>query len=453
MAKITNLNKSRTIAAAVRAIDDLTCLLPMPGNGGSIRRRDDIIRTGIPGTVAAIDHMLDLQRQILGIGHGFARFLADHPEAPGLVPQDFAHGTIERELLVYVQAVIVGDTDADAGRGTLFDAIEHALPGLFEDEQHEPHMRRAEALHLLAHAQSNVDALLNIRGLLAPLMDGAPAISIPKGLDKPQVKLVRWMVSEIVVGDRIRKNLNEDTVRELMASIQRLGLRQPPTIRIEVDGRGRETAILVAGLHRVEACRRLGLEVIDCWKFHGDETDARLWEIAENLHRAELTVQERADHVAAWVKLAELQSGHLVHNESKQADGEVGQVVQPHIRSHGRALDLGISKAARELPIPGPSEDAKRKSVERAIKIAGIAPEAKKAAAAAGLANNQKALLTVAQAEPEQQTRVVEEIAVRKAQKPMDTNAVDREVDRLMAAWNEAGEEARRMFLGRVGQG
>ena len=50
--------------------------------------------------------------------------------------------------------------------------------------------------------------------------------------------------------------------------------------------------------------------------------------------------------------------------------------------------------------------------VVRAIKIADIAPEAKEAAKAAGLANNQKALLTVAQAEPEQQARVVEEIAV-----------------------------------------
>lgn len=31
--------------------------------------------------------------------------------------------------------------------------------------------------------------------------------------------------------------------------------------------------------------------------------DARLWEIAENLHRAELTVQERAEHIAEWVRL------------------------------------------------------------------------------------------------------------------------------------------------------
>ena len=33
--------------------------------------------------------------------------------------------------------------------------------------------------------------------------------------------------------------------------------------------------------------------------------DAWLWEIAENLHRAEMTVQERADHIAEWVKLVE----------------------------------------------------------------------------------------------------------------------------------------------------
>ena len=32
---------------------------------------------------------------------------------------------------------------------------------------------------------------------------------------------------------------------------------------------------------------------------------ARLWEIAENLHRHELTVQERADHIAEWVRLTE----------------------------------------------------------------------------------------------------------------------------------------------------
>jgi hypothetical protein len=43
--------------------------------------------------------------------------------------------------------------------------------------------------------------------------------------------------------------------------------------------------------------------------FDGDETEARRAEISENLHRAELTVQERADHIAEWVRLTEEKVG------------------------------------------------------------------------------------------------------------------------------------------------
>src|SRR3954471_13123367 len=35
------------------------------------------------------------------------------------------------------------------------------------------------------------------------------------------------------------------------------------------------------------------------------EPEARLWEIAENLHRADLTVQERSEHVAEWIRLTD----------------------------------------------------------------------------------------------------------------------------------------------------
>lgn len=34
-----------------------------------------------------------------------------------------------------------------------------------------------------------------------------------------------------------------------------------------------------------------------------DETQCRLWEIAENLHRAELSALERDEHVAEWIRL------------------------------------------------------------------------------------------------------------------------------------------------------
>jgi ParB family chromosome partitioning protein len=243
--------------------------------------------------------------------------------------------------------------------------------------------------------------------------------------------MMRWSLDEIVIAARMRDRLRDDAIASLMESIQKIGLREPPTIRIghDEDEDGGEYPILVAGLHRIEALKRLGAQYADCAVFDGDETEARLWEISENLHRAELTVQQQAEHIAEWVRLTEVQSGQDVHNESKRADGR------------GHRHEGGVAKAARELPIAGKSEHAKRKTVERAIRIAGIAPAAKAAAAAAGLDDNQSALLTVAQAEPEQQARVVEEIAERKAQKAKDTDTVDRKISEKKAA-NAALTEA-----------
>jgi hypothetical protein len=100
----------------------------------------------------------------------------------------------------------------------------------------------------------------------------------------------------------------------------------------------------------------------------GDETDARLWEIAENLHRAELTVSERAEHIAEWVRLT-----------NEKMEQQPAQVAPP-VRKHGHAQPgSGINAAVRELGID-------RTEAQRAVKIASIAPEAKEAARVAGLA-------------------------------------------------------------------
>jgi ParB-like chromosome segregation protein Spo0J len=260
------------------------------------------------------------------------------------------------------------------------------------------------------------------------------------------MRMMRWSLDEIVIAARMRDRLRDDAIASLMESIQKIGLREPPTIRIghDEDEDGGEYPILVAGLHRIEALKRLGAQYADCAVFDGDETEARLWEISENMHRAELSELEWSEHVAEWKRLTEVQSEQNVQNESERAEVQSEQHVQNESKladRRGHRHEGGIAKAARELPIPGATEDAKRMRVVRAIKIADIAPEAKEAAKAAGLANNQKALLTVAQAEPEQQARVVEEIAERKAQKAKDTDTVDRKISEKKAA-NAALTEA-----------
>jgi hypothetical protein len=139
MSKNINLQKSREIATAARLFGGLTCRLASMVTDERISRKEDVIRVGIPGTIQAIDHMLDLQRQMLVVGHSFAQFLATHPDVPGLVPHDFACGITERDVLTYVCGVIVGDEGADAAGDTLFGVIEYALPTI-ENEHHEPHL-------------------------------------------------------------------------------------------------------------------------------------------------------------------------------------------------------------------------------------------------------------------------------------------------------------------------
>src|SRR4051812_22734273 len=152
-------------------------------------------------------------------------------------------------------------------------------------------------------------------------------------------KLTRWPIEEIVVSDRLRAGIREDIVIALTASIVEIGLREPPTIRIERDADGGEYPVLVTGMHRVEACKRLNLRSIDCVEFQGSTLDAKLWEISENLHRAELTVQERSEHIAAWIRLTEEKGVSAQLAPKLSTKGRI---------SEGRAPS-GINAATREL--------------------------------------------------------------------------------------------------------
>jgi hypothetical protein len=74
----------------------------------------------------------------------------------------------------------------------------------------------------------------------------------------------------------------------------------------------------------------------------------------------------------------------------------------------------GKALSARELFIPGDSVEARRKVIERALKIDGIAAEAKAAARKAGLDDNQSALLEIAnQKTPAAQLKKVREFKDR----------------------------------------
>ena len=100
--------------------------------------------------------------------------------------------------------------------------------------------------------------------------------------------------------------IDEKAVVALAESIKSIGLKTPITVRpmqIVVNCQPKDGYEVVSGQHRLEAVKMLGLEEIECFVTEDDETACRMWEISENLHRAELPHMERDKLVAEWCRL------------------------------------------------------------------------------------------------------------------------------------------------------
>lgn len=212
-----------------------------------------------------------------------------------------------------------------------------------------------------------------------------------------------------------RRQVQQDAVDRLADSMSRIGLRTPISIKVDVDA---ETWTLVAGAHRLAAAKKLGWQWIECFHIDGDETDARMVEIAENLHRAELTALERSEQIEEWRRLCE----EKVRNGCAPVAG--GQ--QPKQR--------GVRSAAKEL---GVSEA----SVRNASAMAALSPEAKEAAREEGVDNSTRLLVEASKAPKEQQAAVVHDLAhARRNRVDADVrNRAAREVAEIIAEYVPGG--------------
>ncbi|MEI9982630.1 MAG: ParB N-terminal domain-containing protein [Aliidongia sp.] len=91
-------------------------------------------------------------------------------------------------------------------------------------------------------------------------------------------------------------------VDAMVESMNMLGLRTPISIYegeyLDADSMAVTGAILIAGAHRLAAAKAMGWETIDAHWHDPDKIDVELWEIHENLYRAELTPAQVAEHTA-----------------------------------------------------------------------------------------------------------------------------------------------------------
>ncbi len=188
-------------------------------------------------------------------------------------------------------------------------------------------------------------------------------------------------------GTRLR-SLTDATVERLMQSIADVGLLHPVCVYhrrvirggIAVDGFG-----IVAGAHRVEACKRLGWETIPAVITDADELHRQLAEVDENLCGTTLSPAERAlftqrrkdiyealhpetrnggDRRSSDRQVGELKNDRFTadtaartgQSERKvQRDAQRGESVDPDVLAEIRGTDLdkgviidAIAKAPRE---------------------------------------------------------------------------------------------------------
>lgn len=115
-----------------------------------------------------------------------------------------------------------------------------------------------------------------------------------------------------------------------------------------------------------------------------NHTEARLWEIAENLHRADLSDDERRKHIAEWVRLT---AEKVLHDATPLAGGE--QPKEKAIRKASKELGVSAATVSRAVTAETLTTEAKAKADElgiehteavRAKQIAGKTQEARKPA-------------------------------------------------------------------------
>lgn len=214
-------------------------------------------------------------------------------------------------------------------------------------------------------------------------------------------KIVLIAIESIAVGHRLR-SVSKTKVDELAESIVAVGLLQPIVIT--------EDANLVAGLHRLEACRHLGLIEINAVVIPNLQLQKEIAEIDENLIRNQLTVLEQCDQLKRREELYE-----ALYPETKRggyvraADDEM----QPADINDSRVVNDAFSnRAASERKVTP-------RTIQRAIRIAArLDADTKSRIADSPIAFRFTQLMRLAEFEPIMQREIVAKITDEKLSFP-----------------------------------
>lgn len=251
-------------------------------------------------------------------------------------------------------------------------------------------------------------------------------------------------IDTIDVGQRLR-TVSEVQVQSLVASIGDVGLLNPITVypcKVFRDGSYLDGFGIVAGAHRLEACKRLGLVEVDANVVTLDDLDRQIAECDENLCASSLSKSERAIFTKRRKDAYEAK-----HPETK--NGIIGAMAR-----HAPASLADASFTADTAAKTGQSERAVQRDAERGTKISERALDMvrKTRLDTGAYLDGLKAVPVEKQVEKVRadlsapQSNMARRIA-KVADEPLtDDEASERQYAALVSAWNKAGETARQRF-------
>ena len=260
-----------------------------------------------------------------------------------------------------------------------------------------------------------------------------------------EMTLAMVRLDQVFVGLRLR-DLNEDQVTVLVDSIAMVGLLNPITVceQTIVDITNPVTGYrLIAGAHRFEACRRLGMTEIAVNIVALPELKRQFAEIDENLAGPTLTKAERALFTKRRKELYE-----QLHPETRPGGDR-------RSASSRKLCDKVERFTADTAAQTGRSERSVQMDAARGEAIAEDVLSVVKGTDF-DLGNNLDALAKL----PIEQQRTVAQlvrngqllfakIAISHSVGPAD-DLVQKQTTALMSAWNKACPEARDRFLARI---
>jgi len=168
--------------------------------------------------------------------------------------------------------------------------------------------------------------------------------------------------------DQPRKRFDTIAQRELNASVARLGILQPITVRFVEE---RNIYRIITGQRRFEAAKQANLQRLPCWVQTPKDDEVLLHQIVENWQRADMHPFDLAD------ALARLRDGNgytqkQIAEETGKSEGEISKLLSlltlaPDVQQIARADNTGRITKRHLCAVGNVEKSEQRRLIEKAL--------------------------------------------------------------------------------------